>query len=77
MVEGAKLGGLTLGVKQRRAPELLENTMICLSGAFTILWAITFGYILSLHARQKQLARKLEGLPKDSRTSSLSEDCQS
>ena len=51
--------------------------MIYLFGAFTLLWAIAFGYVFSVHARQKQVHRELERLYKDSRTGSLSEDCQS
>ena len=48
--------------------------MIYLFGAFLILWAITFGYILNLHARQKRLYREWERF---SRIGSPSEDCQS
>jgi CcmD family protein len=44
--------------------------MIYLFGAFAILWTITFGYVFSLHTRQKQLARQLERLSKDSSTGS-------
>ena len=33
-----------------------------LFGAYFVLWAITFGYIFSLGARQKRLQRDLERL---------------
>lgn len=36
--------------------------MIYLFSAFLILWAITFGYVFSLHARQKRLQRELDRL---------------
>ena len=34
--------------------------MAYLFGAFFVLWAITFGYLFLLGARQKQLQRQLE-----------------
>ena len=34
--------------------------MAYLFGAYFILWAITFGYVFSISARQKQLQRDLE-----------------
>jgi CcmD family protein len=34
--------------------------MFYLFSAFLILWAITFGYVFSLHTRQKRLQRELE-----------------
>ena len=36
--------------------------MLYLFAAFLILWAITFGYLLTLGARQKRLQRELEEL---------------
>ena len=36
--------------------------MFYLFGAFLVLWAITFGYVFSLHARQKRLQRELDRL---------------
>ena len=33
-----------------------------LFGAYLILWAITFGYVFSIGARQKRLQRDLERL---------------
>ena len=47
--------------------------MIYLFGAFLILWAITFGYILNLYTRQKRLYREWERF----RTGSPRKDCQS
>jgi CcmD family protein len=37
--------------------------------AFLILWAITFGYVFSLGARQKRLQQELELLRKESAAS--------
>lgn len=36
--------------------------MIYLLSAFLILWAITFGYVFSLHTQQKRLQRELDRL---------------
>jgi len=36
--------------------------MAYLFAAFLILWAVTFGYIFSISARQKRLQQELEAL---------------
>jgi CcmD family protein len=36
--------------------------MAYLFAAFLILWAVTFGYIFSIGARQKRLQQELEAL---------------
>lgn len=36
--------------------------MAYLFGAYFVLWAVTFGYLFTLGARQKQLQRELERL---------------
>ncbi len=36
--------------------------MAYLFGAYFVLWAITFGYVFSLAARQKRLERELNSL---------------
>ena len=42
-------------------------------GAYFVLWAITFGYLFSLTARQKRLQRELE-LFRESQASALSSE---
>jgi CcmD family protein len=39
--------------------------MIYLFAVYFVLWAMTFGYVLSLGARQKRLQRELELLGED------------
>jgi CcmD family protein len=36
--------------------------MAYLAGAYLVLWAILFGYVFSLHRRQRQLERELHSL---------------
>lgn len=36
--------------------------MIYLFGAFFVLWAITFGYLYSIHSRQKRLESELDAI---------------
>ena len=36
--------------------------MIYLYGTFFVLWAITFGYIYSIHTRQKRLEQELAAI---------------
>lgn len=36
--------------------------MIYLAGAYLALWAILFGYVFSLHRRQRQLQRDLDAI---------------
>jgi len=36
--------------------------MAYLFAAFLILWAVTFGYVFSISARQKRLQQELEAL---------------
>ena len=45
--------------------------MASVFGAYFVLWAITFGYLFSLTARQKRLQRELE-LLRESQASALS-----
>ena len=40
--------------------------MIYLFGAFLTLWAITFGYVYSIHTRQKRLEQELKTAQADS-----------
>ena len=44
--------------------------MAYLFAAFFILWAITFGYVFSIAARQKRLQRELESLRRQRGTGS-------
>lgn len=45
--------------------------MAYLFGAYLILWAITFGYVFSISARQKRLQRELEQLQESSQQSAV------
>jgi CcmD family protein len=36
--------------------------MAYLFGAYFVLWAVTFGYVFFLHARQKRVQQELERL---------------
>jgi CcmD family protein len=44
-----------------------------LFGAYLILWAITFGYVFSIGARQKRLQRDLERLQESAQGSPAGE----
>lgn len=43
--------------------------MAYLFAAFLILWAVTFGYIFSIGARQKRLQQELEALQEEEQDS--------
>jgi CcmD family protein len=47
--------------------------MAYLFGAYLILWAITFGYVFAISARQKQLQRDLERLQESAQQSPVSD----
>jgi CcmD family protein len=47
--------------------------MTYLFGAYLILWAITFGYVFSISARQKRLQRELERLQQSGQQSATSD----
>ena len=41
--------------------------MAYLFGAYFVLWAVTFGYVFSLNARQKRVQQELERLTQKSK----------
>ena len=40
----------------------MDNKMVYLFGAYFVLWAVTFGYVFYLNARQKRVQQELERL---------------
>ena len=44
--------------------------MAYLFAAYLVLWALTFGYVFSIAARQKRLLRELERVSREARSAS-------